>query len=125
MLSGLILVPKSLTANTAKIGIDTLIYLKHTLKLLPDLTEILSSLINRDCNNQSTNNALLDSIVANMRLESLQNIKISIDTFLTDSTVYSKNAHEMRHQECFALRSGINGLLGNITFSQYFSIKYF
>jgi DNA mismatch repair protein MSH4 len=30
---------------------------------------------------------------------------------ITESTEYSRSAHEMRHQECFALRNGIHGLL--------------
>lgn len=30
---------------------------------------------------------------------------------LTESTVFSKNSLEMRHNECFALRSGLDGLL--------------
>ena len=34
-----------------------------------------------------------------------------IDGLLTESTIFSKSAYEMRHQECFAVRSNVDGYL--------------
>jgi DNA mismatch repair protein MSH4 len=129
MLSGLTAVPKSVTPKTAKIGIDTLIFLKQTLKLAPLLASALEGL--KHCggvaNNPFSNEqmaganveevdaespgALLDAIVTNLREEQLQALLGEILGVITESTEYSRSAHEMRHQECFALRNGVHGLL--------------
>ena len=108
MISGLVLTPKTITQKTVRIGIDTLIYLKCTLRTIPLLAESLETLLNQiqnysDC--QAVNGAiLLQSIIANLRDESLSRIKEKIEILLTDSTKFTKNSHEMRHQECFAIR---------------------
>jgi len=54
---------------------------------------------------------LVGAIEHNLRDPSLQAMETSILQMVTESTSYSKSVHEMRHQECFALRAGIHGLL--------------
>ena len=54
---------------------------------------------------------LVGAIVHNLRDPALQRMEGSILQVITESTAYSKSVHEMRHQECFALRAGIHGLL--------------
>ena len=136
MLSGLTSNPKKITANTARVGIDTLIYLKQALKTAPILAEALAGLRspNRERNNNSNNSRhqrhneqehehqddeevepsshpLVEAIINNLRAPQLGRMEEQIMEVVTESTAFSKSAHEMRHQECFALRTGIHGLL--------------
>ncbi len=56
-------------------------------------------------------NALLEALLANLREPQLGALLESILGVITESTEYSRSPHEMRHQECFALKSGVHGLL--------------
>lgn len=110
MLTGFITVPKTLTAKTAKISIDTLIYLKQTLKVIPSLAAALHDLIEeipRDVDVCT----LMQALYTNLTSPSVNELQDIVDSAITESTTYSKSAHEMRHQECFALRCGLDGLL--------------
>ena len=124
MLSGLVTKPRTITVKTARVGIDTLIYLKSTLRIAPLLAESLLNLmgvykdimndekVDGDSNGRCGDGALLiSSIVDNLNDGNLQRIARSIDDLLTDSTTYTKNAYEMRHQECFAVKPSVNGYL--------------
>ncbi len=139
MLCGLTTVPKSVTPKTAKVGIDTLIFLKQTLKIAPMLANTLEAMRPRQGGQSRTSQygetlfstsaqqlpaqssnaggsdsadyALLDAIIANLREPQLQLLLDDILDTITESTEYSRSAHEMRHQECFALKNGIHGLL--------------
>lgn len=121
MLSGLTSVPKQITAKTARAGIDTLIYLKQTLKLAPLLAETLRGLVSKTdpasmnpfaiSEQQDTfpqehsNMPLLQAIVTNLQAPPLATLLGLINDTLTESTEFSRNSHSMRHQECFALKT--------------------
>lgn len=125
MLAGLSAVPKNITPKTAKVGIDTLIFLKQTLKVAPILAASLAGLRDRrpadTASGQSQrpstgplsvgNNPLLDALCSNLMDPQLGGLLNLLLASITESTEYSRSAHEMRHQECFALRNGIHGLL--------------
>eukprot|EP01038_Epipyxis_sp_PR26KG_P013442 gene13442-18022_t len=108
-LNGLVDKPKYLTSKTARNGIDTLIFLKQALQTAPKLAESLFS-IDKTCLDISKQ-VLIDTIIGNLANSSLNKILDDIKNVITDSTVYSKSSHEMRQQECFALKNGISGLL--------------
>ena len=107
MVSGLVLNPKSITIKTARIGIDTLIDLKHCFRIAPILARVLESLSQEE----GHKNQLIDSIAVNLRDDCFELISQNIDALLTESTEYSKKIHEMRHQECFAIRPMVNSFL--------------
>ena len=141
MLTGLNTRPKTLTDKTARIGIDTLIYLKETVNLVTaasgELVRLVSesnqnSIINNNSNSNSNNgdgdgsgssgsggnsgssstSILLQAICDAFQQPCLQtNVLSTLQDHLTDSTCYSKSQIEMRHQECFALKRGRNALL--------------
>ena len=110
MLSGLTTVPKTLTAKTAKISIDTLIFLKQTLKVIPSLASALHNLIEEIPRDVDVS-TLMQALFANLTSPAVNELQDLVDSAITESTNYSKSAHEMRHQECFALRAGLDGLL--------------
>jgi DNA mismatch repair protein MSH4 len=129
-LSGLTVVPKNVTARTASQGIDTIIYINETIKILPDLTESLKSLVQASSSSAGTGssssaaaraapaaarsaavNPLLAAMLENCATPVMAGFRHLISQVITESTQYSKSSHEMRHQECFVLKSGINGLL--------------
>jgi DNA mismatch repair protein MSH4 len=110
--SGLVFVPKSITQKNAKMGIDILIFLKHSFKLVPKLVECLESLVNQaETMNRTPKNPLILSIIVNLKDLTFVQITKMIDDLITDSTTFSKNSFEMRHQECFAIRPNIHGHL--------------
>ncbi len=124
MLSGLVAKPKTITVKTARIGIDTLIYLKSVLQIAPllatsllNLLDVCKDLMQEDeseilrAHGDVDGSSLILSIVDNLNDRNLQNVAQMIDDLLTESTTYTKNAYEMRHQECFAVRPLVNGYL--------------
>lgn len=115
MLSGLTHQPKKVTQKTASTGIDTLIFLKQALKTAPALAGALQQLnekyAQQEVGPSKPSHPLFAAILSNLTDPSLHYIEGAINALLTDSTSISKSAHEMRHQECFALRTGIHGLL--------------
>ena len=110
MLTGLVTVPKTITQKTARIGIDTLIYLKQTLKVSPQLATAMEQ-INSSNGEKEPHNPLVAIIISNLTDKSLNKIEDMIMNVITESTSFVKSAHAMRHQECFALKNGIHGLL--------------
>lgn len=129
MLSGLTTQPKNVTSKTARVGIDTLIYLKQTLRTTPALAEALKGIntiipshsattadalpitATESASSTTLSHPLISAIISNLTDDALSKMEDSILTAITESTAFSKSAHEMRHQECFALRTGIHGLL--------------
>lgn len=101
MLGGLTRTPKVHTVLTARVGIDTLIFLKHTLKLLPELSAAVDELGRGAVGGAGP---LLHTLSDNLSAASFQAILVAMEEVLTDSTAFSKNADEMRNQECFAVR---------------------
>ena len=119
MLSGLTNRPKQVTQKTARLGIDTLIYLKQALRTAPALAETLSELHNESHGHEGlavaavppSQHPLVAAVIKNLCDPALQRMDESISGMITESTSFSKSVHEMRHQECFALRTGLQGLL--------------
>lgn len=113
MLSGLVSSSKLPSVRSAKRGIDTLIYVKQTVKTAKVLHKALIS-FHHSCIIDHDNTPALElistvsNIVGNSQLDI---IKTYIDDLLAESTTFSKSQHEMRYQECFAVRGGISGEL--------------
>ena len=128
VLTGLTTVPKQINAKTASVSIDTLICLKDTLKVTQLLTDTLHLL-----DGAGPRNVLVEAMIRNLEHPSFAVAKAAIDDLvrlthlhthhffansirsiarqLVDSAKSSRNAHEMKHQECFAVKPGISGLL--------------
>ena len=106
----------SQTVKEAKRGIDTLIYLKHSLELSPhlatslDYVEFNNNERSRDAakQHQGTDDgndcSLLLAAKAGLRNPHFEAILSDINNLLSPSTSFSNSSHEMRHQECFAIR---------------------
>lgn len=97
--------------KTARQGIDTLIYLKHTLGLVPSLADQLLQLRALTKDQTCGHAVLIDTLIENTSVTCFAELKGLIEGAITDSTCFTKSSHEMRYQECFALRPGIDGLL--------------
>jgi DNA mismatch repair protein MSH4 len=116
MLTGMSMTEKNLTPKTVRKGIDTLIYLKSSLILAPALVSALDRVehdtaapLEEEINR--ANESLLASMRHSMGNAIYEEILGNVCNLISDSTTYSKNSHEMRHQECFAIRSGVNSFL--------------
>lgn len=110
LLGGLTNQPRNVTAKTARVGIDTLIYLKQALATAPKLAAILQCLLTRK-ETACCSSSLIATIISNLLDPVLGRMEGSILELITDSTAACKSPAAMRHQECFAIRSGVHGLL--------------
>lgn len=114
MLNGLISQPKTYTVNTARIGIDTLIYIKQAIQVGEKIASVFvekhNVLHQADGEMQDTPDIIMDA-VNNFRDVKLTLIEKLIYELLCENTSFSKSNHEMRYQECFAVSTGIDGLL--------------
>lgn len=54
---------------------------------------------------------LLRAILYTMRQPSLKEILDHVCNIFTESTTYSRNPHAMRHQECFAIKPNMDGMM--------------
>lgn len=111
LLGGLTNQPRNITAKTARVGIDTLIYLKQALATAPKLAAILQGLLTRKEGAVCCSSSLIATIINNLSDPVLGTMEGSILELITDSTAACKSPAAMRHQECFAIRSGVHGLL--------------
>jgi len=123
MLSGVTQVPKSLTQVTVKQSIDALIMLKSVCGIASELASLLetsdafrpppppASATEPRWRSSNEVRALVQLIVVSCSKPSLKKIEEMISSLLTGSTKFSKSAIEMRNQECFAIQSGVSGLL--------------
>ena len=96
MLNGLVTVPKNITPKTARVGIDTLIFLKETLKLSPKVVDVITSMkkLATSDNSSTVMNPLLVAIAQNLRdPEELSKIEALIMDMITESTTYQKSTH--------------------------------
>jgi DNA mismatch repair protein MSH4 len=143
MLSGLNVKPKDKTDKTVRQGIDTLIYIRSCLRTAPliagEINRLMAehgSSIRIGESNQHSNGIhihdnttkynllkLIHGSIANPKFNEITSL---LDEWLSESTEYSKNAQEMRHQSCFALRAGRNALLdvSRATFQQCIEDMY-
>ena len=107
MLGGIISIPKVINAKNSKTTIDTCIMLKQTLLIIKDISESIQHIKER-----ISENALVTVIVDNINQSTmLHEITDAIENYITESTQYSKSSQVMRHQECFAIKTGISGML--------------
>jgi len=122
--------------KNAKQGIESLVCLKTVLQVLPGLVKVLKTeggLTAResgDCSDDDGNSDvahdsthakaniegtesldLLTAIVDALSHPDLSTILETVTSIFTKSTAYSKNAHAMQHQECFALRPNTDGMM--------------
>ena len=127
LLSGLSTSSPSISLKSAKVGIDTLIYLKSSLDLLstrlaPTLQLLQKSIRSKDASAKVTgkrmhnemkgsqaepdalNDSLLEIFLKNFGAEGFTTLYKRLENVLTESTRYSSSPEVMRHQECFALR---------------------
>ena len=120
MISGLVNVPKKITQRTAKIGIDTLIYIKQAIKQSSILAEILSEMqssvqasdhLSNFGDDEPNPEELLIAILKNLRDKNLSLMEKSVTKIISESTSFSRSPEEMKHQECFAIKAGLHGML--------------
>lgn len=119
MLSGLAQEPKNVTPKTVKLSIDTMIMLKSSIFVSQKLESLLAAVvIPPPCSGNSgkqqdfkLSRDLLGAILSALNHPGLVVISELICKLLLESTSFSKNAAEMRHQECFAIRQEVSGLL--------------
>jgi DNA mismatch repair protein MSH4 len=118
-LSGFTTIAKQVNQKAARQSIDTLIFLREILRLAPKLSDFIERLSGRrdgpreivnDNGGSSLSLSLFDILQTSLKHPCFPSIEKLLDETLTESTSYSKSTHEMRHQECFALRSD-SGLL--------------
>jgi DNA mismatch repair protein MSH4 len=60
---------------------------------------------------EGASNPLLRVIRGNLASQALDALRARIDEVITEDTTWSRSALSMRHQECFAVRPGIDGNL--------------
>jgi hypothetical protein len=123
LLSHLTIFPKTWTSQTIQNGIDALISLRFTIKLVYSLNNCLRKLIpNSSSGLTEDGNSEIDSVATNSTIlfsemlkhcedPSLKNMDSAINQLLNESTTFSKSSIIMKQQECFAIRNGLNGLL--------------
>ena len=107
-LSGLITVPKKITQKSAAVSIETLIMLKSAIKQAFQLGKLLADLNGGE---DECRSLLLSATIDNFQDENLMRMLDSIDAMLTESTNFSKNSLEMKQNECFAIKTGVNARL--------------
>ena len=128
MLNGMSHVPRSMTHKTARVGIDTLIMLKQAIRLAEDLAQaVASSSALRPQQNRPSHHhhhhqqqqqpqaasaaPLMAAILNTLKDAGFARLDELIKRTLVESTAFSKNSLEMKHQECFAILAGVSGLL--------------
>lgn len=118
MLHGLTYRPKVLTINTARVGIDSLLYIKHALQSSEQIAQLV---LHRSSDIAGVQEEvlidanllpdILQQAVANFRDSRCYRVQQLIGELLLDGAMFSKSHQEMRFQECFAVASGIDGFL--------------
>ncbi len=128
LLGGLVAVPRAVNAETAGQGVATVLGLRHALKLVEPLSVILegglsSSEVAMQMRNERAQYehsvatllpgcSLITAILDNLRAPQLKIIERDvIGPIFSDSSKYSKGSTSLKNQECFAVKSGIDGML--------------
>lgn len=101
LLSLCVQIPKHDSVKVAESRITKIIQLKHTLELVQPLQMAIKSSVN----------PLLSAFSATLEDVRFVEMAKKIQSVLHDDTHYEKNTLNMRTQRCFAIRSGMNGLL--------------
>ncbi|KAF8939155.1 MutS protein msh4 [Dissophora ornata] len=101
LITSFIQVPTKPSVKHSEQGINHIINLKHTLKSIAHIAQVLGSCQNRLL--KTIHRLLTDS-----RLEKFQGL---IDDVIEKNVVLEKTAVGLRNQRCFAVKAGCNGLL--------------
>ncbi|KAJ3129702.1 MutS protein msh4 [Nowakowskiella sp. JEL0407] len=99
--SALMLTHKSSTVKSCETAINKIISLKHVLKLVLGLQDILADV----------ENELLKAMCELFSSKGLKNIENCIDEVINEDVTYQKNAVGLQNQRCYAVKAGFNGLL--------------
>jgi DNA mismatch repair protein MSH4 len=126
MLNGLSHEPKQQTVPAAKKTIDALIALKDTILYAARLAQIIASASifqpqqpqqpqqqkgKKEMEEDKRSCTLLLAVLRALEDEGLHNLGALVQESFTESTKYEKSSLQMRHEECFAIASGVNGML--------------
>jgi DNA mismatch repair protein MSH4 len=101
LLSLCVQIPRCDSIKSAESKITKIIHLKHTLELVQPLLEAI-----RDAESQ-----LLMAYTMTLEDPRFKELYMKICSAVHDDTHYDKGSLNMRTQRCFAIRSGMNGLL--------------
>jgi DNA mismatch repair protein MSH4 len=101
VLRGLNLISQKALVKHAEQSINYILQLKSLLKILTDITSDLKNCCS----------SLLVTICEILNHEKLNDILEMIDNVINEDVVYQKSSIGLRHQRCFAVKSGYNGLL--------------
>lgn len=115
LLSGLIYVPRSITPNTLRAGIEAVLQLRNAIGTCSELSTALTPLVNLaldENDEENDSNSLLRLISENCSTPTLGNISNAISLMLSDTFAFSNSTNAWsKHQECFAIKEGTDGLL--------------
>ena len=115
LLSGLIYVPRSITPNTLRAGIEAVLQLRNAIGTSSELSTALTPLVNLaldENDEENDSNSLLRLISENCSTPTLGNISNAISLMLSDTFAFSNSTNAWsKHQECFAIKEGTDGLL--------------
>lgn len=124
LLAQLVLIPTLITPRTSRLAIGNVIALKQTLEALPALVDCIQSQVR----SMESPCALLASINTGLQVQQLQTMRDDIDRVIYERYAFiqfrraltericarvkvCRSAAQRRIQECFAIRSGIDGML--------------
>ncbi|KAJ3331952.1 MutS protein msh4 [Blyttiomyces sp. JEL0837] len=101
VITALVYQPKKHTVKVAENYLNAVIALKHMLKWLRPIRELLREL----------SSDVLQVVLKNVENPGLRIIEELIDERINEDITYQKNAIGMRNQRCYAVKAGWNGLL--------------
>ncbi|KAJ5068017.1 muts protein [Anaeramoeba ignava] len=100
-LSVLIQIPKGTSPKQTEHQLNAIILFKQVLTTAPKLYDLLTKF----------ESELARQISSSLSNPSIDNMLILINELIAEETVYSRNKLQRQNQICFAIKSGINGLL--------------
>ncbi|KAI8815605.1 muts domain V-domain-containing protein [Fimicolochytrium jonesii] len=101
LITSLVQVPKSPHLRHAESAINNVIAFKYTLKLIESVVSAADG----------GDNALLLAIVKTLSDPELTELAQRLDEVVNADITYPKSAMGLRHQRCYAVKAGFNGLL--------------
>lgn len=100
------MVPKKQSLNSSIEVIKNIIFLKHTIELLPSLIEVLESSQNvliKVIHFLLSNFKYLQATVQNLKSPHFNEIKTEIEKMIREDVKYAKSTYQMRMEQCFAV----------------------
>lgn len=104
LIANIIHVPIKITLKHSETNLNTIIQLKHVLKLLTPLLQLLAPTVH-------LHSTLLTQIYQAVSNPSLSTLLEAIQLDINDDVKYAKTGMEIRNQRCYAVKSGVNKLL--------------